>query len=426
MRILLIAVGTTGDVLPFIALGAELNKRGHSVTINTHDDFEELVRSHKLDFKLIGGSFKELAESKEGKAWLESGDNIIKYMSTAKRLFKPIFSEWVKVDKIIPDYDAVVLHPFSAYGYHTAEKHKIPVVVASLIPWFISGGLEPILVPFVSPVFKSWVNKTLNNLTIKSLWSLFKDLSRTRRKELGLAPTKPDNLWFYLHKIAVPHIHLYSSLVLPEPRDLPRYCFVTGFCFINSLNNYTPPPALVNFLSNGKPPVYIGFGSMTGKDPAQLTNMTVEAVKKTKQRAVLLTGWGGMENPPEDKDILIIDSAPHDWLFPKMKAVIHHGGIGTTAAGLRAGKPTGIVAFFGDQPFWGRRVQSLQVGPKPMVKKDLNVNHLASLIKKVCNNPQYKSNAQQVGEAIRKEQGAKKAADIILHFFDSGKLHKAD
>jgi sterol 3beta-glucosyltransferase len=423
MKILIIAVGTTGDVLPFIALASEIKKRGHSVTINTHDDFKNLVISFKLHFKLIGGSFKELAESKEGKAWLESGDNIVKYMSTAKKLFKNIFTKWVKVDKIIPEYDAVIAHPFAAYGYHTAEKYNIPFVITSLIPWFISGGFDPILVPFVSPVLKSWINKTLNKLTIKSLWSLFKDLSRARRRELGLQTTKPDNLWLYLHKIAIPHIHLYSSLVLPEPHDLPDHCFITGFCFLNSKYSYSPPDSLLKFLSAGKPPVYIGFGSMTGKDPAQLTNMIVEAVTMTKQRAVLLTGWGGMENPAAEKDILIIHHVPHDWLFPQMKAVIHHGGIGTTASGLRAGKPTGIVAFFGDQPFWGRRVHALGVGPKPMVKKDLNVSHLAELIKKVCNNPQYENNARQLGEAIRKENGPQKAADVILSYFKNRSLH---
>ena len=161
---------------------------------------------------------------------------------------------------------------------------------------------------------------------------------------------------------------------------------------------------------------------MTGKDPAQLTNMIVNAVKHTKQRAVLLTGWGGMENPTAEKDIMIINQVPHDWLFPKVKAVIHHGGIGTTAAGLCAGKPTGIVAFFGDQPFWGRRVQTLKVGPKPMVKKDLNANHLADLIKKVCNNSRYIMNAQRVGESIRKEQGHKKAADLILSYIKNGSI----
>ncbi len=425
MKILLIAVGTTGDVLPFIALGAELKKRGHSVTINTHDDFEDLVKYHNLDFELVGGSFKQLAESKEGKAWLESGDNVIKYMSTARKLFKPIFSEWVKVDRIIPGFDAIIAHPFAVYAYHTAEKHKLPFVIVSLIPWFISGAIEPIMVPIVSPFFKSWVNKTLNKLTIQSLWSLFKDLSRAKRRELGLPPTKPDNLWLYLHKIGIPHIHLYSPSLLKEPPDFPAYCRVSGFCFLNLKHDFKPPSSLTDFLAQGKQPVYIGFGSMTGKDPVQLTRMTVEAVKKTKQRAVLLTGWGGMENPPKEKDILIIDSAPHDWLFPRVKALIHHGGIGTTAAGLRAGKPMGIVAFFGDQPFWGRRIHALQVGPKPMVKKDLNVNHLADLIKKVCNNTRYEKNAQRVGEAIRKEQGAKKAADLILAYAKSGKLIKA-
>jgi sterol 3beta-glucosyltransferase len=416
MRILMIAVGTMGDVLPFIALGAELKKRGHSVTVLTHADFKDLCAEYGLEFRLIGGSFKELAESSEGKAWLESGDNLIKYMSTAKKLFKPIFSEWVKVDKFIPEYEAVIAHPFAAYGYHTAEKYGLPFVIVSLIPWFVSGEIEPIMVPIVSPVFRAWVNKTLNKLTIQSLWSLFKDLSRGRRKELGLPPTKPDNLWLYLHKIGIPHIHLYSPHFLGKPADSPPHCHVTGFCSLGLKHDYTPPASLTNFLQNGRRPVYIGFGSMTGKDPVQLTDMTVKAVKKAGERAVLLTGWGGMKHPPREKDILIITEAPHNWLFPRVKAVIHHGGIGTTAAGLCAGKPTGIVAFFGDQPFWGRRVFALRLGPKPMVKSELNADHLAALISEVCDNPAYEENARKIGHILRHEHGAQKAADVILSY----------
>ncbi|MEJ2664596.1 MAG: glycosyltransferase [Spirochaetia bacterium] len=419
MRILMIAVGTTGDVLPFIALGAELKRNGHSVTLTTHIDFKPLVEEYGLSFRLIGGSFKQLAESEEGKAWLESGDNIIKYMATAKKLFKPIFCEWVKVDKTVPEYDAVIAHPFAAYAYHTAEKYGLPFVVVSLIPWFISGEIEPIMVPIVSPFFKSWVNKTLNKLSINGLWSLFKDLSRARRKELGLPPIRPDNLWLYLHKIGIPHIHLYSPSFLGEPSDAPPHCHVSGFCFLNSKHDFTPPASLIRFLEKGTRPVYIGFGSMTGRDPVQLTGMTVEAVKKSGQRAVLLTGWGGMESPPRGKDILIIDSVPHDWLFPRVKAVIHHGGIGTTAAGLCAGKPTGVVAFFGDQPFWGRRVHALGLGPKPLVKNELNVDHLAGLIHEVCNNPLYEENARKLGRTIRHENGPQNAARLILSYITS-------
>jgi sterol 3beta-glucosyltransferase len=424
MKILLLAVGTTGDVLPFIAIGDQLKKMGHDVTINTHADYKDLVTSFGLKFHLIGGSFKELAGTKEGKAWLESGDNLIKYMSTATKLFKPIFAEWVKVDKILPEFDAAVCHPFAAYSYNTAERYNIPFIIASLIPWFFSGEIEPILVPFVSPLFTSWCNKTLNLLTIKILWSLFKDLNRARRKELGLKPIRPDNLWLYLQKIAVPHLNLYSPHVIPEPKDIPDYCFVTGFCFLDSKSSYTPPPYLVDFLANGEPPIYIGFGSMTGKEPAQLTDMIVHAVRKAKKRAILLTGWGGMKEPTAGKDILIIKSVPHEWLFPRVKAVIHHGGVGTTAAGLRAGKPTGIVAFFGDQPFWGRRVQALKVGPKPMVKNDLNAEHLALLIQKVCSNSLYEKNAQKLGQAIRQENGIEKATQLIQTYFTNSALRK--
>jgi UDP:flavonoid glycosyltransferase YjiC (YdhE family) len=169
----------------------------------------------------------------------------------------------------------------------------------------------------------------------------------------------------------------------------------------------------VDFLQSGPPPVYIGFGSMAGRDPERRAEIALEALKRSGQRGVLLTGWGGLQPRDLPDDVYAVDSVPHDWLFPQMAAVVHHGGAGTTAAGLRAGTPTVIVPFFGDQPFWGRRVAELGVGPAPIPQKQLSVERLAAAIRTAAGDPAMRARAQELGRRIRQEDGVARAVEVF-------------
>jgi sterol 3beta-glucosyltransferase len=205
----------------------------------------------------------------------------------------------------------------------------------------------------------------------------------------------------------------YSSNVIHQPPDWPESVHITGYWFPDIHTEWCPPSQLEAFLDAGDPPVYVGFGSMAGSHPEQLATVVLEALAKSGQRGLLLTGWGGMHAMSVPDSVFVIDSAPHDWVFPRMAAVVHHGGAGTTAEGLRAGIPSVILPFMMDQPFWGRRVKALGVGPEPIPHKKLTADRLAQAIHAAVTQPAIKRRADWLGEAIRAEDGVGNAVRIV-------------
>jgi sterol 3beta-glucosyltransferase len=217
----------------------------------------------------------------------------------------------------------------------------------------------------------------------------------------------------------VPVLYSYSSHVIPRPNDWQETTRATGYWFLDRPSDFSAPPALVDFLTAGKPPVCIGFGSMTGRNPEQLTEIVLAALKQTRQRGILLTGWGGLSNADLPDEVFKLESIPHDWLFPQVAAVVHHGGAGTTAAVLRAGVPSIIVPFFGDQPFWGQRVAQLGVGSKPIPKKQLTVERLVATIEMAVSNQEMRDRAATLGQNIRAEDGVKEAVKVFHQYLAS-------
>ncbi len=183
----------------------------------------------------------------------------------------------------------------------------------------------------------------------------------------------------------------YSPSIIPHPADWPDSVHITGYFFADTQADWQPSPELEAFLEAGDPPVYIGFGSMAGRDPEQFARLILEALAKSGQRGLLLTGWGGLHPESVPDNVFVVDSAPHSWLFPRMAAVVHHGGAGTTAEGLRAGVPSVIVPFILDQPFWGARIKALGLGPDPIPQKNLTADRLANAIKLAVTNSDMKT-----------------------------------
>jgi len=212
----------------------------------------------------------------------------------------------------------------------------------------------------------------------------------------------------------------FSRHLIPRPDDWPESATVTGFWFLDRSEEWMPPPPLSKFLSRGEPPVYFGFGSIFGRDPKRVTQMILEAVRRTGVRAILARGWGGLEpsNPTQSESIMFIEAAPHDWLFPQVAAVVHHGGCGTTAAGLLAGKPNIICPFFGDQPFWGRHIERLKVGPSPIPQKNLTAERLCNAIDIAINHSTMRENAVALGSRLRKEKGTANAVAFITQWMN--------
>jgi UDP:flavonoid glycosyltransferase YjiC (YdhE family) len=192
---------------------------------------------------------------------------------------------------------------------------------------------------------------------------------------------------------------------------------ITGYYFLDSSLDWKPSPELETFLATGNPPVYIGFGSMSTRNPEKLAKLMLDAIANCGQRAVLLTGWGGLQADELPDDVFVLDYAPHGWLFPRMSAVVHHGGAGTTAEGLRAGVPTVILPFAFDQSFWGARIKSLGIGPDPIPQKKLTVDRLSRAIRLAATDPAMRQRAKSFGAAIRSEKSIDQAVDIVKKCF---------
>ena len=194
--------------------------------------------------------------------------------------------------------------------------------------------------------------------------------------------------------------------MIPKPKDWGPHIAISGFYFLCLASNFTPAPELAAFLAAGSPPVYIGFGSIVVDDPNAMTKLIFEAVKKTGQRALVSKGWGGLgaDAMGIPDGVFMLGNVPHDWLFQHVSCVVHHGGAGTTAAGIAMGKPTVIIPFFGDQPFWGAMVAKAGAGPLPVPNKHLTADNLAAAIKEALR-PSALQRAQELGAIIKSEKG---------------------
>ena len=247
-------------------------------------------------------------------------------------------------------------------------------------------------------------------------WQGLGDLvNRFRVQTLGLEPVStlwaPGQLW----RLKVPYSYLWSPGLIPKPSDWGSEIDIAGFVFLDLASSFKPPEGLSKFLEVGEPPVYIGFGSIVVDDPDQFTILIFEAIQKAGVRALVSKGWGGLgdeNNTPEN--VYMLENTPHDWLFPRVSAVVHHGGAGTTAIGLKCGKPTMIVPFFGDQPFWGAMVAKAGAGADSAVPyKQLTVDALANGIRQ-CLSPEARRNAEKLAHDIEVEgDGARNAVEAF-------------
>lgn len=239
-------------------------------------------------------------------------------------------------------------------------------------------------------------------------------MNNFRVKTLGLEPVS--TLWApgQLYRLKVPFTYLWSPGLVPKPKDWGPEIDIAGFVFLDLASSFEPPEDLVKFLDAGEPPVYIGFGSIVVDEPDKFTKMIFEAVEKAGVRALVSKGWGGLGDDNTPDNVFMLENTPHDWLFPKVSAVVHHGGAGTTAIGLKCGKPAMIVPFFGDQMFWGAMIGEAGAGAKPVPHKELTVDKLADGIKQ-CLTEEARKGAEKIARDIKNEGDGSNNAVISFH-----------
>jgi UDP:flavonoid glycosyltransferase YjiC (YdhE family) len=248
-------------------------------------------------------------------------------------------------------------------------------------------------------------------------------INRFRERALGLDPISL--IWApgMLSRLRIPYTYCWSPALIPKPKDWGQHISISGFYFLSLASTYTPAPELSEFLAAGPSPVYIGFGSIVVDDPDSMTKMIFEAVKKAGVRALVSKGWGGLGaddmNIPEG--VFMLGNVPHDWLFKHVSCVVHHGGAGTTAAGIATGKPTVVVPFFGDQPFWGAMVARAGAGPQPIPYKLLTADKLADAIAEALK-PETLQKAEELGAKIKEEKGSERGGKSFHDMLDADNL----
>lgn len=255
-------------------------------------------------------------------------------------------------------------------------------------------------------------NELTYTLVDMMTWQGLGDIINNFREEtLNLVTLSQAAATTVLHRLRIPYTYCWSPALIPKPKDWGNYISISGFYFLSLASNYQPATDLAEFLAAGPPPVYIGFGSIVVDDPNAMTKLIFEAVKKTGQRALVSKGWGGLGGDELDKPdgVFMLGNCPHDWLFQHVSCVVHHGGAGTTAAGIALGRPTVIVPFFGDQPFWGAMVARAGAGPSPIPYKNLTADGLAEAIDMALK-PETLERAKELGERIREEKGCEAGA----------------
>lgn len=424
MKITVNTFGTRGDIQPYIALSLGLQQAGHSVRILTHQIFETFVKEYGLDFYPLQLDPRQVLINQ---ALSKLGNNTIRINRWMEENFKSALQDiFIATLNANRGADLMLNSGLSFAGWHVAEKLKIPAIATYLWPVTpsrhypaTSGKIPPKWLPFRGGI--NYLSTKLFNQLF--FYLLLSSVNRCRKDILDLQPMKFREYWSLdSPRSSTPLIYGYSPVVLPKPPDWSGNQHISGYWFLDTAKDYQPEKTLLDFLANGPPPVYIGFGSMVDHEREKITQIVINALSETNQRGILLGGWSALGSKDLPDFILRIDAVPHDWLFPQMAAVVHHGGAGTTAAGLRAGIPSVIVPTFGDQFFWGWRVHELGAGPEPIPRNKLTAAKLTSVIQQAIYNENIKNIASLISQKIRGENGVDVAVNMIEGFVKNGHL----
>lgn len=411
MKVLIVTVGSQGDIQPYVALGKALAAAGHAASVCAPEHFQEFVRGHGLDYQPMDNGFIELMATLEARTALEDMGSlpgairtIIRLVPKTGELQRRLFADaWAAANRLRPDL--VLFHPKIGIGPDIGHELGIPAVLAPVFPQYVRTCEFPAVGLPDWPLGNGYRRGSYAFVHGVGAWASRKPVRAWREAE-GLGPRPPRMGPFNrADGSGVPVLHGFSPLLCPVPADWPPQAVAFGDWPLEAPQDFQPEPALAEFLAAGPPPVYIGFGSMSGRRPAKKAAIVVEAVQRAGVRALIGRGWGGLDPGDLPPTVFAIGHVPHDWLFPRTAAVVHHGGAGTTHAGLRAGRPTVICPFFGDQPFWGRRVQALGVGPAPVPQSRLSVERLAAAITQATTQPELAARAAELGAKLRAEDG---------------------
>lgn len=404
MRIVIMAVGSRGDVAPYTGLGVRLQQEGHHVTLATHTLFEGLVRGRGLGFHALPLDTREelTARLGTGSPWKVT----LAVNKVVAEHARPMADAMLAAAR---KADVLLLSPAGWIGAHVAEGLGLPSMGVYLQPLTPTREFPPATVTTRS--LGGWGNRRAAT-ALRSLGQQpFREVVGELRAELGLPAMKPGAWLAQVEASRWPICYGYSPVVVPPPADWPEWHHTVGYWWPAPDPGFTPAPELTGFLAAGPAPVYIGFGSMPAADGAALSALIRSALRRTGLRAVVHAGWAGLTVAGDD--VLTVSDVPHDWLFPRVAAVVHHAGAGTAAAGLRAGVPAVPVPLMVDQPFWAGRLERLGVTPGRIPFRRLSSDRLAAALTAVTGDPRYRERAASVAGRLAREDGAEGVLRVL-------------
>lgn len=407
MNITILTYGSRGDIQPFLPLSLGLMSHGHTVILAAPARFKSLVEEHNITFFPLAGDPEELSRRLN-----EAGYNFLKQVKELTVHGIDVGAEIMhQVDEACRNAD-LIIHTFAhAIGAHTLAREKnIPDIHVQTFPMFTPTGDYPnITIPDLG-------NRYLNRFTHIASLKITEIASKLGYEHVRRRTGLPKRKLYSPFKDPPPHLRTpvlcaWSPSLIPPSSDWSPRVHITGYYFFPHHNSYTPPTDLKEFLESGKLPICVSFGSMVNKNAEKIDAIIREAMKRTDNRGIILSGWGSAKRESTN-DLLYLESAPHDWLLPQCKMIVHHGGAGTTSAGLRAGIPQIVIPFIADQPFWGSRVHAVGVAPKPIRVNQLSVEKMVSAIAG-AESKAVLERAQIIRQRIRSEDGVMNAVRLI-------------
>ena len=417
MRVTILAVGSTGDIQPYLALAVGLKKEGYTVRFVANTNFANFVTDHGVDFFPIQVDSFKISQSPQAQAWYESGSMLTLLLNT-QRVLRPLIHQFLAdILEACHQSDLIIYHSFALpFVYFIGKELDIPCIPASIDP--LPTREHPALALNVNWSRSKVFNLFTHHLVDQFGWRVFLPvLRKSWRGKVDISALNPYKQILKEQRLV---LCAYSPVVVPRPKDLPEHVVITGYWFLDHHSNWQPPTDLVEFINSGKPPIYIGFGSIGNPNERNHTaDLVLRALEETGQRAVLAAGWGEMGIGQQlPKDVFLLKSIPHSWLFPRMAAVIHHAGPGTTAAGLSAGIPNATVPHFGSHFFYAKCIADLGAGPKPIDRKKLSFEQLTQAINIATHDQSIKERASAIGSQIRAEDGVYQAIQAIRQYIN--------
>jgi sterol 3beta-glucosyltransferase len=415
MRIALLTHGTRGDVQPYVALAARLQDAGFEVRLAVPPNLTDFVSRCGIPTATISGDSQAILDSDQGKRWLSSG-NVGAFL---KELGEIMHSQGQDLDRdcqiACEGADAIIANPLTEdRALIMAEALGVPFMLGYQFPFCRTGAFAN---PFVttSPLPMQLLNRATYALFDQIWWKSQRTVLNQMRAQLGLS-REHRSTKRRIYDRGAPFIHGFSEHVLPRPADWGHEHAVTGYWELppalrERLGEAEPPAELVDWLDAGPAPIFMGFGSMPVEDPAAMLATTIELARRLQVRIIVGAGWSKLAEAARHDEIFVIRAVNHEWLFPRCRAVVHHGGAGTTAAGLRAGVPTLICSVFADQPFWGRRMTELGVGAHVPYRR-MSLDALERALRQLLQ-PEVAQRAAGLGERLQQERGVDNAVQAI-------------